>query len=75
MSAQPHITPRGLNRQQAASYVGIGESFFDKQIALGVYPPPTRLGIRKLWDKQQLDLAMDRLFAGTEIQVEEIVLQ
>jgi predicted DNA-binding transcriptional regulator AlpA len=75
MNAQNHITPRGLSREQAATYVGIGTTFFDKQIALGVYPEPVRVGVRKLWDRVQLDSALDRLFAGDAAGEEEIVLQ
>ena len=72
---QQNNTPRILSRKQAADYLGICESFFDKQITLGAYPAPVSMGVRKLWDKHQLDTAIDRLFADTEIQVEEIVLQ
>ena len=52
---------RGLCRDLAATYVGIGTTFFDQQVAIGVMPKPFKLGQRRLWDKNDLDVAIDNL--------------
>ena len=67
--------PRGLSRVQAAAYVGIVPSFFDKQVADGMLPKPARMGKRKLWDRLKLDSALDRIFDGATPEEPEIVLQ
>lgn len=56
-----HATPwpRGLSREEAASYVGLGTSFFDQLIAEGKLPKPIRLGKRTIWDLRDLDAAFD----------------
>jgi predicted DNA-binding transcriptional regulator AlpA len=76
-SPAPHLThwPRGLSRVQAAAYVGLGVTFFDKQVSAGVFPDSVKIGSRKLWDIRQLDGALDSLFAGPSIQSEEIELR
>ena len=61
MSTQSHITPRGLSWVQAASYIGIGTTFFDLKVAEGILPKPTKLGNRSLWDKHLLDAYFDSL--------------
>ena len=73
----PHSTilPRVLSREQAADYVGLGVTFFDKQVKAGLFPDSVRIGSRKLWDIRQLDRALDSLFAGAATENEEIVLQ
>jgi predicted DNA-binding transcriptional regulator AlpA len=55
------LTPRLLNREQAASYLGISASAFDKQVADRVVPGPKSFGSRRVWDIRQLDAAIDRL--------------
>jgi predicted DNA-binding transcriptional regulator AlpA len=58
-----HATPwpRGLSREMAAAYVGIGTTFFDLKVAEGVLPKPFKLGVRSLWDIRKLDAAFDLL--------------
>lgn len=34
------FVPRGLNREQAAAYVGIGSTMFDELVGEGVMPEP-----------------------------------
>lgn len=53
--------PRGLNREQAATYVGIGSRMFDELVAEGALPSPFRLRGRKIWDRTRLDRAIDDL--------------
>jgi predicted DNA-binding transcriptional regulator AlpA len=52
---------RGLNRQQAAHYIGITASLFDDLIEEGRLPKPIRIKRRTVWDIRQLDEAFDDL--------------
>jgi hypothetical protein len=54
---------RGLNREEAAEYVGIGVTMFDELVGEGTLPQPIHLRSRKVWDIKVLDLALDRLSA------------
>lgn len=59
---QPHTSwPRGLSRIQAASYVGLGTTFFDQKVADRTFPKPIEIGKRKIWDKHDLDSAFETL--------------
>lgn len=57
----PTFQPRGLNREQAAAYVGVGLSKFDAMVEDGRMPKPKRVDRRKVWDIRALDLAFDDL--------------
>ncbi|WP_295043291.1 hypothetical protein [uncultured Paracoccus sp.] len=54
---------RGLSRTEAAGYIGIGATLFDKLVDAGQMPRPKRIGIRNVWDRHEVDLAFDRLSA------------
>ena len=56
-----NLTPRGLDRVEAAQYVGVGVTLFDRLVAQGSMPPAKRAGARKLWDVRQLDRFFDAL--------------
>lgn len=60
------LPPRGLSRVQAAAYVGISPSTFDKLIAEGAMPPPKRLKGRAVWDRRRLDACFDAFDDGGE---------
>lgn len=60
--AIPSVEPRGLNRDEAAAYVGVGVTLFDAMVKDGRMPKPARVNGRVLWDRRQVDRAMDRLF-------------
>jgi len=60
-SACPAPTARGLNRIQAAAYIGISPSKFDELVDEGVMPKPKSIGTRKIWDVRALDLSFDSL--------------
>jgi len=60
------IEPRGLSRDDAAAYVGIGTTLFDRLVATGKMPKCVRLDGRILWDRRQLDRTMDGLFEETD---------
>lgn len=58
------LPPRGLSREQAAAYVGVSPSTFDKLVAEGTMPVPKRLKNRSIWDRQRLDACFDALDDG-----------
>lgn len=55
------FTPRGLSRPQAAAYVGVGPSLFDRLVAEGTMPQPFHLRGRRVWDRLRLDRAIEAL--------------
>jgi predicted DNA-binding transcriptional regulator AlpA len=55
------IEPRGLRREQAASYVGVSSSLFDVMVADGRMPPPKVVNTRRVWDRRELDIRFDGL--------------
>jgi hypothetical protein len=62
--ALSHIRPvprRGLSRDEASMYIGVGASKFDEMVADGRMPPPRKIDNRKVWDIRQLDAAFDAL--------------
>lgn len=61
MTRHQTLEPRGLNREQAAGYVGVGTSKFDEMVADGRMPAPKEIDRRKVWDRRGLDLAFDSL--------------
>jgi len=58
------LPPRGLTREQAAAYIGVGASTFDKLVSDGVMPRPVEFGRRRVWDRLALDAAFGAL-SGT----------
>lgn len=57
---------RGLNRVEAARYVGISTTTFDKLVNAGQMPQPFRIGSRTIWDLRKLDAAFDVLSGPDE---------
>ena len=55
------IPRRGLSRDEAAMYVGVGVTKFDEMVADGRMPKPKRIDGRKLWDVRKLDVAFEAL--------------
>ncbi len=55
------LPPRGLNRVQAAEYVGVGTTLFDELVREGRMPKPFKVNSRTLWDRHKLDAAIDVL--------------
>ena len=55
------IEPRGLNRTQAAAYVGVSPSLFDQMIADGRMPAPKIINSRRVWDRRELDVSFEAL--------------
>lgn len=51
------LPPRGVSRETAAQYIGVGVSKFDQMVLDGRMPAPKRIDGRKVWDRDALDLA------------------
>jgi hypothetical protein len=52
---------RGLSREEAAMYLGIGAGLFDEMRSQGKIEPPRLIKGRKLWDIRDLDMAFEAL--------------
>lgn len=52
--------PRMLSREQAASYVGVSTTQFDREVSAGRWPPPERRGNRITWDRRLIDRVQDK---------------
>lgn len=48
------LPPLGINREQAASLVGISPSLFDKAVEAGTMPKPRVLRGRNIWDVAEI---------------------
>lgn len=53
--------PRGLSREEAAYYLGIGTTLFDRLVADRRMPRAKRIDGRAVWDRVQLDMAFSEL--------------
>lgn len=53
--------PRGMSREEAARYIGIGTTKFDQMVKDGRMPKPKRVDGRTIWDRIKLDDAFTRL--------------
>lgn len=47
--------PRGLSREEAAHYIGVGATTFDGLVQDGRMPKPMRLGKRVIWDRLKIE--------------------
>jgi predicted DNA-binding transcriptional regulator AlpA len=52
---------RGLSRREAAHYIGVSPTTFDKLVKNGTMPKPVRMNARTIWDLRALDEAFDEL--------------
>jgi len=52
---------RGLSRDEAAAYIGVGTTKFDTMVADGRMPHPKVIDGRRIWDIRKLDAAFDNL--------------
>lgn len=53
--------PRGLSREEAAYYVGVGTTKFDQMVDDGRMPRGKRIDGRVVWDRVQLDAAFSEI--------------
>lgn len=61
MSDSLSYPPRGLSREEAARYIGVGATLFDEMVEDGRMPKPKRIGKRVVWDRLKLDAAFSDL--------------
>lgn len=55
-------TPRkGLSRERAAVFIGVGVTKFDEMVRDGRMPKPKRIDGRLVWDIRRLDMAFEAL--------------
>lgn len=64
--ALPPPTRRGLHREEAAAYVGVGASKIDSMVGDGRMPTPKQIDGRRVWDVRALDRAFDALPGGED---------
>ena len=57
--------PRLLSLELAASYVGVSEHLFKKNVGIK-WPRPHRDGKRVLWDRHELDMMIDGTHGQTQ---------
>lgn len=55
------LPPRGLNRVEAARYVGVSVTLFDQMVADERMPAPKRINSRTVWDRLALDIYFEAL--------------
>ncbi|CAN7428577.1 hypothetical protein LJR251_002726 [Rhizobium rhizogenes] len=55
------LPPLGINREQAATLIGIGTNLFDKAVESGTMPKPRMVGERLVYDVAELIDAFRRL--------------
>ncbi len=60
-SLPPSLPPAGINREQAAEFIGVSTTTFDKMVDDGRMPKPKCVGTRKIWDVRKLARAFARL--------------
>lgn len=53
--------PRGMSREEAARYVGVGTTKFDEMVADRRMPKPRKIDGRVVWDRIALDAAFSDL--------------
>ncbi|MGY3590131.1 putative DNA-binding transcriptional regulator AlpA [Bradyrhizobium sp. USDA 4341] len=53
--------PRGMSRDEAARYIGVGATKFDEMVVDGRMPRPKRIDGRVVWDRLRLDAAFSDL--------------
>jgi excisionase family DNA binding protein len=53
--------PRGLSREEAARYIGVGATKFDEMVKDGRMPRPKRIDGRVVWDRLKLEAAFSDL--------------
>jgi len=61
LSVMRPIPRRGLSRDDAAMYIGIGVTKFDEMVEDGRMPRPKRIDGRRVWDIVALDQHFDQL--------------
>ena len=59
--AIPPADRLGLDRQEAAEYIGVGTTLFDQMVADGRMPKPKVINARRVWSRPLLEKAFAQL--------------
>lgn len=70
-----NYAPRGLSREEAARYVGLGTTKFDEMVADRRMPRPKRIDGRVVWDRLQIEAAFSDLPEDNRINPFDRLLQ
>jgi len=57
----PSLAPRGLSREESATYIGVSPSKFDAMVDDERMPQPKVIDGRHIWDRHALDAAFSAL--------------
>jgi excisionase family DNA binding protein len=65
-SKRKHVLPlsvpkRGLSRVEAAEYIDVSATTFDRMVKDGCMPKPKPIYGRRVWDRHQVDIAFAAL--------------
>lgn len=67
--------PRGLSREEAARYVGVGITKFGAMVADGRMPRPKRVDGRVIWDRLRIDAAFTDLPDDADVNPLDRILE
>ncbi|GEC39769.1 helix-turn-helix transcriptional regulator [Sinorhizobium meliloti] len=56
-----YYPPRGLSREEAARYIGVGLTKFDEMVRDRRMPKARAIDGRRVWDRVELDIAFSEL--------------
>lgn len=76
MSRLPEILtypPRGMSREEAARYIGVGTTKFDEMVLDRRMPKPKRVDGRVVWDRIAIDAAFSDLPTDSENKIDAIL--
>lgn len=65
--------PRGLCREEAARYIGVGTTKFDEMVADRRMPKPKKIDGRVVWDRISLDAAFTDLPSDGDNMIDQIL--
>lgn len=65
--------PRGLRREEAAYYIGLGTTKFDKLVADRRLPRGKKIDGCVVWDRHALDLAFNDLGNETQNSIDALL--
>lgn len=67
--------PRGLSREEAARYIGVGVTKFDQMVADRRMPKPKKVDTRVIWDRLKIDAAFADLPGDDDENIVDFLLQ
>lgn len=62
----PGALPLGLSREQAATYIGVSPTTFDRMVRDGLMPKPVHIYGRRVWNIRKLEAAFSALDTSEE---------